>query len=63
MIDFKILKHRRETFARVTGVKLEDFDKIGNSKKKTYPKARNDNFTKRENHKYIKSISWARARL
>ena len=28
MIDFNILKHRREIFARVTGVKLEDFYKI-----------------------------------
>ena len=28
MIDFKILKHRRETFARVTGLKLEDFNEI-----------------------------------
>lgn len=28
MIDFKVLKHRREIFARVTGVKLEDFYKI-----------------------------------
>lgn len=28
MIDFKILKHRSEIFARVTGVKLEDFYKI-----------------------------------